>query len=88
MKKTLTFLILILSLSLSAQDKIEITETDYDNNQVEMADKFRSEGKIYVVVAVILVIMAGMFFYLYRIENKVRKLEKELESKKNLREAG
>jgi ABC-type amino acid transport system permease subunit len=80
MKKILLILFFLISLNLSAQDKIEITSTDYDNQKIEMADQFRAEGKIYIVVAVIMVILAGMIFYLYRIEAKVKKLEKDIES--------
>lgn len=46
--------------------------------QVPMADTFRSEGKIYVVVAVILLILAGLFLYLLRMDKKVKKLEDDL----------
>lgn len=67
----------ISSLSLSAQEKIEITEEDYANSKVEMADSFRADGKIYVVVAVILVILGGMFFYLYQIDRRLKKIENE-----------
>ena len=45
--------------------------------KVEMADKFRADGKIYVVLAIILVILAGLFFYLIRIDRKVAKLEEQ-----------
>ncbi len=48
------------------------------NQNVEMADTFRSNGKIYVVVAVILTIFAGIIIYLIRIDRKISKLEKEL----------
>jgi len=82
MKKLFTIIVLLISLNLSAQEKIEITDSDYENQQIEMADQFRADGKIYVVVAVILVIMAGMFFYLYRIEEKIKKLEKEIDDEK------
>ena len=47
------------------------------SEKVEMADKFRAEGKIYVVLAIILVILAGLFFYLIRIDRKVAKLEEQ-----------
>ena len=47
-------------------------------NEVEMADTFRQEGKIYVVVAVILLIFSGLIIYTIRIDQKVSKLEKEL----------
>ncbi len=37
----------------------------------------RSEGRIYVVVAVLLIILLGLFLYLFRLERKIRKLEKD-----------
>jgi len=45
-------------------------------NNVEMADIMRSNGKIYVVVAVLAVIFIGLMGYLYRIDQRVKKLEK------------
>ena len=45
-------------------------------NSVEMADLMRSNGKIYVVVAVIAIIFIGLMAYLYRIDQRVKKLEK------------
>jgi hypothetical protein len=36
----------------------------------------RSNGRIYVVVTVILVILAGLFLYLVRLDRKMSKLEK------------
>jgi CcmD family protein len=45
---------------------------------VEMADVMRTEGKIYVVVAVAFIALAILSFYMIRIERKVSKLEKEL----------
>lgn len=37
----------------------------------------RSSGKIYVVVAVLLTILAGIVFYMARLDNKISKMEKE-----------
>lgn len=45
----------------------------------EMADTMRSNGKIYVVVGVILIVLAGLFIYLFSIERKVKKLEQKIE---------
>jgi hypothetical protein len=45
--------------------------------QVEMADGMRQSGKIYVVIAVILTILAGLIFYLVRLDRKISRLEKE-----------
>jgi hypothetical protein len=42
---------------------------------VEMADTLRSNGKIYVVVAVVLTIFLGIIFYLIRLDRKIAKLE-------------
>lgn len=47
-------------------------------NNVEMADKMRSEGKIYVVVGVVLIILLGMFAYLIAMDRKLNKLQEEL----------
>ncbi|HVD97506.1 MAG TPA: CcmD family protein [Cytophagaceae bacterium] len=46
--------------------------------QVEMADDFRKDGKIYVVVAVVSIILAGLFVYLFLLDRKVGKIEKQL----------
>ena len=43
-----------------------------------MADTMRSNGKIYVVVTVCLVILIGLFIYVGRVDRKVSKLEREL----------
>lgn len=44
---------------------------------VEMADTMRQNGKIYVVVAVILTIFAGIIIYLIRLDRKISRLEKD-----------
>ena len=48
-----------------------------NGKQVEMADQMRSNGRIYVVVAVMLTILAGLVLYIVRIDRKLRKFEKE-----------
>jgi hypothetical protein len=50
------------------------------NESVEMADTMRSNGKIYVVLAVILTILAGLILYLVRLDRKITKLEKTIHS--------
>jgi hypothetical protein len=44
--------------------------------QVEMADTMRSNGKIYVVVAVCLTILIGLFIYVFTIDRKISRFEK------------
>ncbi len=41
------------------------------------ADVMRSNGRIYVVVAVVLTILIGLLLYLFRLDRKMTKLEKE-----------
>jgi hypothetical protein len=44
----------------------------------EMADTLRSNGKIYTVVAVCLTILIGLFCYIFIIDRKISKLEKDI----------
>ncbi len=55
--------------------KIPITQRDYENSDVLMADIFRENGKIYVVVAVLTTIFAGIVVFLVITEAKLKKLE-------------
>ncbi len=48
-----------------------------ETQNVEMADALRSSGKIYVVVGVIAVIFLGIATYLFYMERRLSKLEKE-----------
>ncbi|MBD99689.1 MAG: CcmD family protein [Verrucomicrobia bacterium] len=50
-------------------------------NEIEMADVMRSNGKIYVVVSVLLTILIGLIVYLISIDRKLTRLEKELKQK-------
>lgn len=44
---------------------------------VEMADAMRSQGKIYVVIVTIVLIFVGLAIYLFSIDRRLRKIEKE-----------
>lgn len=46
--------------------------------EVEMADSMRSNGKIYIVVAVCLTILVGLFLYVFSLDRKLSKAEKEV----------
>jgi hypothetical protein len=65
MKKIVSlFSLLILSISVFAQGNIE------------MAEELRSSGKIYVVVAVMLVLFFAFILYLFTIDKRLKKFEK------------
>jgi CcmD family protein len=48
------------------------------NEKPEMAVAMRSNGKIYVVVAVVLTILLGIVLYLITLDRKISRLEKEV----------
>jgi hypothetical protein len=75
MKKVFPLLLSLLIVSLNT-----IAQTAVDSS-VPMADKMREDGKIWVVVAVVAIIFAGIFINLLRLESKVGKIEKELKIK-------
>ncbi len=49
----------------------------FAQDKPEMADVMRSNGKIYVVVAVCLTILIGLFLYVVMIDRKMSRIEKE-----------
>ena len=49
--------------------------------EVEMADAMRSDGKIYVVLAIVLFILIGLIAYLFLLDRKITRLEKEIRNK-------
>ena len=71
MKKIVfTLLMLITTLNLFAQ-----------GNNVEMADALRSNGKIYVVVDCIVIILVGLLIYLFSMDKRLKMLEKKSDPK-------
>ena len=59
---------------------VQATTSASSSSEVEMADVLRRDGKIYVVVAVIVTVLAGLILYLIRLDRKVSKLEQQLKS--------
>ena len=47
-----------------------------ETKQVEMADTMRNNGKIYIVVAVCLTILIGLFLYVFMIDRKISAFER------------
>ncbi len=48
--------------------------------QTPVDDFFYSSGKIYVVIAILVIIFLGISLYLFRLDKKITKLEKESEA--------
>jgi CcmD family protein len=53
-----------------------------ETDNVDMAEAMRSNGKIYVVVAVVAIIFIGLIIFLITIDRKVKKLEKQMDETK------
>ena len=68
MKKLIVLVLLLLSF---------VPVFAQQNAAVEMDNVLRSSGKIYVVVATIVIIFAGLAFYLFSIDRRLKKIEKE-----------
>ena len=64
MKKLISLLFLLITTLANAQ-----------NDAPQMADTFRSEGKIYVVVLVLSIVFVCLATYLIIIDRKLKKLE-------------
>ena len=52
-------------------------QADTTGKPVEMADKFRADGKIYVVLAVVVVILLGLIIYVARLDKKISRFEQK-----------
>lgn len=61
----LTFLLLMVATFVQAQE-----------STVAMADTLRSEGKIYVVVGVVMLLVAGLLGYVIYLDRKLSRIEK------------
>jgi preprotein translocase subunit YajC len=70
-KSSVFFLYLMSFFLLIASSSRAVAQT----NNIEMADAMRANGKIYVVVAVMLIILVGIVVYLIRLERKLMQLE-------------
>jgi CcmD family protein len=66
--KKLSFLLLLL---------LSYTAVFAQDPTVQMDDALRSSGKIYVVVTTISIIFVGIAIYLFTIDRRLKKIEKE-----------
>ncbi len=65
----ITVIFLLICFITNAQDSAA-------NKKPEMADALRADGKIYVVIAVVITILAGLILYVARLDRKISKMEK------------
>ncbi|WP_129714497.1 CcmD family protein [Pedobacter sp. SYP-B3415] len=69
-KLTVSFLMLLLTIPALAQEA-----------GIEMADGLRASGKIYVVVICVLVVLFGLLTFLFALDRRLKKLEKNSSGK-------
>ena len=72
MKKLLSFIYLML---------VTLSFAKAESN-VQMADGLYSSGKIYVVVGCLVIIVVGVFAYLFNLDKRLKKVENNFEKKK------
>lgn len=65
----ITVIFLLIGFITQAQDSAA-------NKKPEMADALRADGKIYVVIAVVVTILTGLILYVARLDRKISKMEK------------
>ena len=58
---------------------ISLCSLAQEGEKVKMADMMRSNGRIYVVIAVMLTILTGLVLYLVRLDKKIKKLENQIQ---------
>jgi CcmD family protein len=68
MKKLSILLLLLLSFVSSFAQASDVPE---------MADVMYRDGRIYVVIATIVIVFAGLAIYLFTIDRRLKKIEKE-----------
>jgi len=73
MKKLKPSILLLLTMLFSV-----MVNAQNDTNESNAGQMMRSNGRIYVVLAVMLTILIGLFVFLFIIDRKVRKLEKSV----------
>lgn len=54
-----------------------ITLGQATSTNVEMADALHQNGKIYVVVGVVIIIFAGLVWYMIGLDRRLRKIEQK-----------
>jgi uncharacterized membrane protein YidH (DUF202 family) len=68
-KRILGFLLIFIAGAINAQ-----------NTEPQMADTFRQEGKIYVVITVIGMVFIALVIFLIILERKLKKLETKIKN--------
>jgi hypothetical protein len=73
MIKKIILLFTCLYMALPAAIMAQVTDPEKQYTAFDM----RHNGKIYVVVTVMLIIMLGLIMYMFRLDRKMTRLEKE-----------
>lgn len=72
-KRLFIFCLMLVSLISQAQEQV---------SEPSMADTFRSEGKIFIVIGVMAIVFISIVMYLFVIEKRLKRLEDEIKNKK------
>ncbi|MFN6946647.1 MAG: CcmD family protein [Cytophagaceae bacterium] len=78
MRRLFYILFLMISFTAVGQNGASKEKSALAQMEIEMADALREDGKIYVVVAVIVLIFIGILFYLITLDKKITKVEESI----------
>jgi hypothetical protein len=67
---------LLLLFAIGFRGTVALAQDSTAAKTVEMADRLRADGKIYVVIAVLLIILLGLILYVVRLDRKIARLER------------
>ena len=56
---------------------LPVTSAVFAQDKEVMADTMRSNGRIYVFLAVVVTILIGLLLYVFRIDRKLTRIEKD-----------
>jgi hypothetical protein len=67
---------LLIAVMLALLCTVTYAQDSVASKRPEMANAFRANGKIYVVIAVLVAILAGLFIYVASLDRKMSRIEK------------
>jgi CcmD family protein len=83
-KKIFYILIIVLSFihtsyaQMEVDSSIEKINAKSFSTEASMINSLNKDGKIYIVITVISIILIGLFFYLFQLDRKISKIEKQI----------
>ncbi len=72
----LAFVVSIVSAFAQNEDTLKVTSKAFGGEQ-QVVNELSKNGKIYIVIIVLSIILTGLFIYLYKLDNKLTRIEQQ-----------